>query len=251
MGWYNKNFTRFAQIPQEESIDLPIKEDESYSVPIGDDDFVLDLLKERAHNKENKTGAGSFEFLKENPRFRAYNSNSGLSSAYIDKGGEVHVIDSHHHDEVAQSVISKMLDAKGLPVTKHTMRAMTSHLMPLLSGAIRVQFYHSGVGGSIDMANPPSVEQIRSLKDHYDQTTKQIFVVEIYYKKKPIATIQSYEDLLAFLLNYKGEKKEDTPQQELIREFLTRQDADESWYGKERVAGTKRKRIIFAEDSGC
>ena len=216
------------------------------------EDLVERLLLDRANNKDesNKSGAGAYDFLVKNPQFRASKGMSpGLSSVYIGRNGKVHILQPHKHDETARGILPQIIERDGKRLTREEFRDIDSRMMPMFGGAIRAQFYLNGVGATINMVNPPSMNQLKSLKEHFDRTTGEMFVAEIYHGQDLIAHINDYDTLVDFLKNYKtGAKMNiDTEHQQQLRDFLSRMDSDESWYGKELKSKTGNlKKIILA-----
>ena len=215
------------------------------------EDLIEQMLLDRANNKDDshKSGSGAYDFLLKNPNFRATKGMSpGLSSVYIGRNGGVHVLQPHKHDEVARGILPQIIESGGKRLTREEFRDIDSRMMPIFSGAIRAQFYLNGVGATINMVNPPTMDQLKTLKEHFDRTTGEMFVAEIYNGQELLAHINDFDTLVDFLKNYKpGAKMNTSLEHQQIRDLLSRMDSDESWYGRELRSKTgKLKKIILA-----
>lgn len=216
-------------------------------------------LRDKSYNKEDvyRTGGGSYDFLLKNPQYRF---RERLSSAYITPDGEVHILQPHKHDETARNILAPVVEGTGKVLSKAERMELDSRAMPLYTGAVRAQFYPDGVGVTINMEVPPTRQQIQALKEHYDRTTKGVFVAEIIHGKDLLAHITDYDSLVTYLQNYKKpgsgvDEQEDIKRQlrlqqsdeerinrEINHSLLTK-DPSELWMGNQKVA--KKKTIII------
>jgi hypothetical protein len=133
----------------------------------------------------------------------------GLSSVWVDKSGRVHVMKPHTHTTSAFSAITSHLppgydySAQTLPKSKTDFRDLTR----LSGGIMRGQFYPHGAGCSIDLQNPPSPAQIRSIEDYIATTKNGEIAAEIYDGGDLIAHVTSLAELRRLLHDSEAGKR--------------------------------------------
>lgn len=228
-------------------------ESEDISIPIEhEEESYKDIIIKHRDTLCNGTAQEVYDYIAKNPSARAGN----IASAYILPSGEYILLMSHHHDEVARSILPKILVPPTHDYGRTFVGKINSLHMPIFTGAIRVQLLPDGLGVMIDMANPPSNAQINAIKDYYNMTNGNTFVCEINYKGEQLAWVRSLLDLDVFLNTYnKGNKRktlrEQADESSNIREFLKEQELKmqiPEWYGQSAYAKTyvkNRKPIVF------
>lgn len=136
----------------------------------------------------------------------------GFSSVFVGPSGQVFVIPSHQHLDVAGRVLSTLHPSgpKGGINMKQKGKGWDHSDLSSASGIMRAQVWRDGVGVSINMENPPNQKQLDAIRDLFSKTSQDRFVAEVTDREGNLV-IDSYAGLVAYVKNYGKEFKEVSP----------------------------------------
>jgi len=158
-----------------------IKDRSDVVVPYDSLGNVNDAIAQSTNSMLVGTPQEAHEFIVKTPSARFRNT----SSVYILNDGRVAVMKPHTHDQTAASVLGQRLVPEEYDSDGHFIRnEVRSPLMPLYAGALRCQIYADGIGVTVDMARKPNKNQLQSIRELYELTSRKIFTAEIKWNRE-------------------------------------------------------------------